>query len=219
MNSGFCKTIGVASLFLVAGCGQPAPPTANSPGSAPATTVAKNEAPPSESVTGAADEKTDANAADSSVKVQLKPVDFEGFQAELAKMSGKYVLVDVWSTACLPCMREYPNLVALSKKWPDKLACVSINVDYTGIKSKPLETYLPKVTAFLEKCESVTVTNLISKLPDTDMYDKLQITSIPSIMLFGPDGKLAHQFAEVNGAGEAVTYEKDIVPALEKMIQ
>ncbi len=219
MKSGLCKTTGFACLLLVSGCGQPAPPTTVTSGATPAANVAKNEASSNEQVTGATSESPEAKAADASSKVQLKPVDYEGFQSELAKMSGKYVLVDVWSTACLPCMREYPNLVTLSKKWPDKLACVSMNVDYTGIKSKPLDTYLPKVTAFLEKCESVTVTNLISKVPDTDMYDKLQITSIPSILLFGPDGKLAHQFAEVNGAGEAVTYEKDIVPALEKMIQ
>ncbi len=48
--------------------------------------------------------------------IKVTPVDFAGFEAEIAKLKGKLVVVDVWSTGCPPCMKEYPKLVELSKK-------------------------------------------------------------------------------------------------------
>ena len=152
-------------------------------------------------------------------KIETIQVDYAGFQEQLKKLAGKFIVVDVWSTGCPPCMKEYPNLVALSQRWPDKVACVSYNVDYIGQKSKPVESYLPKVSAFLEKKKSISVINLISSEADSDVFEKLEIASIPVVMLFDRDGKLVKKFTEANSGDDGLTYDADIVPAIEAALK
>ena len=146
-------------------------------------------------------------------------VDYAGFEEQVKKQSGKLVVVDVWSTGCPPCMREYPNLVALSTRWPNDVICISYNVDYIGQKSKPVETYLPKVSGFLEKQKSTSVINLISAEADSDVFEKLEIASIPVVMLFDREGKLLKKFIEANSGEDGLTYESDIIPAIEAALK
>jgi thiol-disulfide isomerase/thioredoxin len=147
--------------------------------------------------------------------VKTIQVDFPGFEEQVKKQAGKLVVVDVWSTGCPPCMREYPNLVALSRRWPDQVVCMSYNVDYIGQKSKPVESYLPKVGGFLEKQKSTSVLNLISSEADSDVFEKLEIASIPVVMLYDREGKLIQKFTEANSGDDGLTYESDIIPAIE----
>ncbi len=154
-------------------------------------------------------------AATATTMVETVPVDYAGFEAQIKKLSGKFIVVDVWSTGCPPCMKEYPNLVALSQRWPEQVVCVSYNVDYIGQKSKPMESYLPKVAGFLEKQKSTSVINLISAEADSDVFEKLEIASIPMVMLFDREGKLVKKFTESNSGEDGLTYEADIIPAIE----
>jgi thiol-disulfide isomerase/thioredoxin len=152
-------------------------------------------------------------------KVTTLPVDFAGFEEQLKKLEGKLVVVDVWSTGCPPCMKEYPNLVALSTRWPEQVACVSYNVDYIGQKSKPVESYLPKVGGFLEKVKSTGVINLVSSEADSDVFEKLEIASIPVVILYDKQGKLLKKFTEANSGEDGLTYESDIIPAIEAALK
>ena len=70
-------------------------------------------------------------------KIEVKEGDWKAVQEYVAEQKGKIVVVDIWSTACLPCMREFPNLVSLQQKYGKEMVCVSLNVDYVGIKTKP----------------------------------------------------------------------------------
>jgi len=165
----------------------------------------------------AADESSEQSdsATTAGVKVETIQVDFAGFEEQVKKLAGKLIVVDVWSTGCPPCMKEYPNLVALSTRWPDQVACMSYNVDYIGQKSKPVKSYLPKVGGFLEKQKSTSVINLISSEADSDVFEKLEIASIPVVMLFDKEGKLLKKFTEANSGEDGLTYEADIIPAIE----
>ena len=116
-------------------------------------------------------------------------------------------------------MKEYPNLVALSQRWPDEVICVSYNVDYIGQKSKPVESYLPKVSGFLETQKSTSVINLMSADADSDVFEKLEIASIPVVMLFDREGKLVKKFTEANSGADGLTYEADIIPAIEAALK
>ncbi len=43
---------------------------------------------------------------------------------------GKVVVIDFWATTCPPCIREFPNLLKLQKKFgTDKVRCISASVD------------------------------------------------------------------------------------------
>lgn len=177
------------------------------------------QTPKPESTTQTAADKPAEAATPPVEEVKTIQVDYAGFQEQVKKQLGKLVVVDVWSTGCPPCMREYPNLVALSKRWPSDVVCFSYNVDYIGQKSKPVETYQPKVQGFLEKQKSTSVINLISSEADSDVFEKLEIASIPVVMLFDREGKLLKKFTEANGGEDGLTYESDIIPAIEAALK
>ncbi len=158
-------------------------------------------------------------SATATTKVETIQVDYAGFEEQVKNHAGKLVVVDVWSTGCPPCMKEYPNLVALSTRWPDQVTCLSYNVDYIGQKSKPVESYLPKVGGFLEEQKSSSVINLISSEADSDVFEKLEIASIPVVMLFDKEGKLLKKFTEANSGEDGLTYEADIIPVIEAALK
>ncbi len=56
--------------------------------------------------------------------VELTLADLAQLSEIVKSQAGKVVVVDVWSTSCAPCMREFPHLVALSHTDADKLACI-----------------------------------------------------------------------------------------------
>ncbi len=58
-------------------------------------------------------------------------------QKRREEFRGKVVVLDVWSTYCDPCVREFPNLVALQKRFGDKVRCISFDTDYSGAAANP----------------------------------------------------------------------------------
>jgi hypothetical protein len=60
--------------------------------------------------------------ADGKTKVRLDDV--------LSQYKGKYVLLDLWASWCVPCIEEVTALQALRKKYPvDKIAFLNVSVD------------------------------------------------------------------------------------------
>ncbi len=216
-----------ASLFVVmlaisTGCQPPdsnTTPTLAEEGISSSTTASDDtvtEQASTEEAPTTSSNASEATSAESAISVQL--VDIAGFEEQLKKLAGKVVVADVWSTSCPPCMREYPHLVTLSKRWPEQVACVSLNVDYIGIKSKPADSYLPKVSEFLVKQESQTVINLLSTEADSDVFEKLKIDSIPAAFVYDREGKLVKTFSEANSGDDGLTYDGDIIPMIEAML-
>lgn len=164
---------------------------------------------------GAADENSTPLST-----VALTDGTWKDVEALIAKNAGKVVVVDLWSTACLPCMTEFPNLVALQKAHPDKVVCISFNLDYAGIKSKGPEYYRPKVEGFLQK-QMASFANILSTDAADKVFEELELTSIPAVYVFGKDGKLAKRFDDSlleEGKEEAFTYKNDINPFVEKLL-
>jgi thiol-disulfide isomerase/thioredoxin len=62
--------------------------------------------------------------------VEIRFKGLNGEQIDVAKMKGKVVLVDFWSTTCGPCIGQVPELKAIEAKYRDKgLQIVGINLD------------------------------------------------------------------------------------------
>lgn len=141
-------------------------------------------------------------------------------QQIIAENKGKVVVVDLWSTSCVPCIREFPNLVALQKEFPDSVTCVSLCLNYDGSTSKPPESHVEDVTEFLIKQEAY-ITNVICNEVDFDIYDKLDLASIPAVYVYGIDGELAKRFdnADDEYEGEGFTYEQHIVPLVKELME
>jgi len=127
-------------------------------------------------------------------KVSLEIVSWEETQKLVAAHKGKIVVLDAWSTSCQPCMKEFPNLVKLHQKYAGKgVACMSLSCDYQGIKNKPPEFYRERVLKFLDK-QGAGFQNLLATDPADELYDKMELASIPAVFVYGRDGKLAKRF-------------------------
>jgi thiol-disulfide isomerase/thioredoxin len=155
-------------------------------------------------------------AAEPAVRVEL--VDHDGLMAEVRKHAGKVVVLDCWSTSCPPCVKEFPSLVALADKHPDRVVCLSLAVEYDGF-GKP-EECVPAVQAFLEKVGAFRVVNLVASEEADTMYKKLDLASVPAVYVWKPDGTQAIRYDDdmaSRSLGRAFTYA-DIEKTVEELL-
>jgi thiol-disulfide isomerase/thioredoxin len=124
---------------------------------------------------------------------------------------GKVVVVDIWSTYCAPCMKEFPRLLALQQLHGDKLRCVSFNINYAGLPNQTVETDLPFIHKFLAK-QPFQLTNIVSTETDEQVYAQLEIYSIPAILVFDETGK------RVATVMEEAAYEKTVNPLIAQLL-
>jgi thiol-disulfide isomerase/thioredoxin len=124
--------------------------------------------------------------------VEVKILNYDAIQKLIASHKGKVVVMDAWSTSCEPCVEEFPNLVALHKKYgPDKVACISLSFDYEGI-GKP-EDVVPAVKDFLIK-QGATFDNVVSSDDSEALYKKMKLASVPAVYVYNQQGELAKRF-------------------------
>lgn len=189
----FCA---VLSLFLIAGCSSSAEP-AGAPGAAP-------------------EPSTDAVPAE--VKIQYG--NLEQVQKFIAEQKGKIVVLDAWSTYCLPCLREFPELVQLQKKYPQEVVCVSLNLNFEGIEGETPQDAEQEILTFLEEQEAHLV-NFVSSEDSETVYKKLNLVSLPAVYVYDSKGKLSHVFenSTISASDEEFSYEKDVVPHVQELLQ
>jgi len=189
----------IAFVFAVTGCGPNVPPSSNTHdtiemkqqklGSSTTTEGAPQQTPlpqaqnPGDSGT-APNETTESS-------VTLQKLDAAGIERLVASHKGKVVVLDCWSTYCIPCLKEFPNLVALSKRYPEEVACISLSFDYDGIDT--VEEQMPRVLEFLQR-QGATFENVISSVESDQLYTKLGFASIPAVFVYDQEGKLARRF-------------------------
>lgn len=210
------------SLWLM-GCDSPAPVATNAPTpeppvpTTPASPASEPAATPAADAAGATDSQAEPAAA-AKEEVPLEVASWEETQALIAKQKGKVVVIDLWSTWCEPCVKEFPHLVALQHKYPDDVVCISLNCNYIGTGNP--EDEKPDVLKFLTQ-KKANIRNLISSDADEDLYKKVGIASIPVAQVYGRDGKLAKQFdnEKEEYGKEGFTYEQHIEPFVADLVK
>lgn len=166
---------------------------------------------------GSSDETSAARAKE----VQLLNGTWKDVETLVRQHRGKVVVVDIWSTSCLPCMTEFPNLVRIHREQNKDIVCVSFNVDYAGIKKKPPETYRPRVEEFLRREKADCINFLCTDAAD-EVFQSLELSSIPAVYVYDRTGRLAKRFDGSLLEGdeeEAFTYKDDIDPFLAELLK
>ncbi len=136
---------------------------------------------------------------------------------KLATTSAQVTVVDLWSLSCAPCLKEFPGLVRLSAQHGENVRCIGVDVDYDGRKTRPPETYQEPVADFLRSVDA-DFTNFVCTTPSDDIYRLVDIDSIPTVLIYGADGKLVREFVDA-GETAGFTYENDVVPLVRSLLE
>jgi thiol-disulfide isomerase/thioredoxin len=140
--------------------------------------------------------------------VSVVIVDHSEIMKRIASHRGKIVVLDCWSTSCPPCVREFPGLVTLQKEYGDSVVCLSLSFDYEGFGVP--EDVLPPVQKFLEKVSAGSIENLLNRDGADSLYTKMNLTSVPVVMVWDRDGTMVQQFDDDYAnkkLGRAFTYD------------
>jgi len=139
--------------------------------------------------------------------VSVSPIDEAGLAALAKNDSGKLRLVNFWSTTCIPCLEEMPDLVDINRMYRHRaFEMVTVAANYPDEKTD-VEKLLKKFA-----CSSKNYL-----LAGTDKYrqlasfDKDWDASLPYSVLVGADGKI---LAKVNGKINPIELRKKIVDTL-----
>lgn len=164
-----------------------------------------------------ADEQTGA-AHSSAADVALAMMTWEETEQLIESKKGQIVVLDLWSTSCVPCRREFPHLVELHRQFGDAVACISYSLDYSGRASRPPETYRDEVLQFLRE-QGATFDNILGTEPsDVVLIEKLELAAPPAVYVYDREGNLRKRFDNEDPAGEEFTYEGDVIPFVEQLL-
>jgi thiol-disulfide isomerase/thioredoxin len=149
----------------------------------------------------------------SGTDVKLERLDWKQFQARLAANKNiKYTVVDAWSTTCGPCKENFPHLVEMHHKYAKQgLAVISLSLDDPTDKAAVAEA-----EKFL-RAKKAAFTNVLLDENFGDGFEKLKISAIPAVFVYGPDGKELKRFT-MDDPNNQFTYdevEKAIIALLD----
>jgi len=98
----------------------------------------------------------------------------EGQPAKLSDLKGKPLLVNLWATWCVPCIKELPTLDALAAREAGKLQVVVVNEDLEGarvvtpfLQKRPLKSLKP----WMDTANALMIPLKAASLPTTILYD------------------------------------------------
>jgi thiol-disulfide isomerase/thioredoxin len=134
--------------------------------------------------------------------VKLEALKWPKFKERLAAAPAKYTLVDAWATTCGPCKENFPHLVEMHRKFANKgLKVISLTLDDPTDKQA-----VAAAEKFLQEKQAVFM-NILLDENFGDGFDRLNISAIPAVFLFGPDGKEIKRFT-MDDPDHQFTYEQ-----------
>ena len=111
-------------------------------------------------------------------ELKLTTIDKDIIEAK--SLSTPIVVINFWASWCLPCLKEFPSLVELKKKYSKSISIIGIN----GDEEEPLKA--------VEKTKSKYNLDFHHVIdPDSAISDKFLVTTYPFSLIF-VKGKLIH---------------------------
>ncbi len=136
---------------------------------------------PAQQANAAAPAVAQAGAVDRSHKGEAAPdmpfIGPDGKKTSLAAFRGKPVLLNLWATWCVPCVKEMPTLDALAGQKGDALTVIALSQDSDG--AKVVDPYVAKAG----------LKHLKPSLDTDSNFSLAMAANLPTTILYGSDGK------------------------------
>ena len=140
--------------------------------------------------------------------VEVKPVSYADLGKAIRAHKGKVVVVDLWGSWCVPCIKKFPAFVALEAKYRGKDGvCISVASEDPGDG--------PKAAGWLKKLKAGAVTNYLLAHGKAANFEKFAVETIPVVFVFDKENRRAARFAEDE---KPFTYEDDVEPLVVKLL-
>jgi len=102
----------------------------------------------------------------------------EGEELQLSSLRGRVVLLNLWATWCVPCLKEMPDLNEMHQELsPEGLTVVGLTID--GEDKPVIDRFVqrlgvtyPVVYGSVEAAQSILGTNAVPILPTTLLIDR-----------------------------------------------
>ncbi len=108
--------------------------------------------------------------------------DLEGKVHHFRDLLGKWVLVDIWSTGCGPCIMAIPELNELKENKSDDYEIVSLSIDNESAWKNGTAKF------------NVADINWNEGVEDRGIYSRLPRHAIPAFLIISPDGTIKDIF-------------------------
>ena len=138
---------------------------------------------------------------------KITPVDAAGLKQAVKARKGKVVMVNFWATWCIPCVKEFPDLVRVYKKHRAR------GLDLVTVSFDEVKDTKPKVAPFLTKQKHTSGAYILKSSPDefAERFDAKWQGEIPRTYIYGRDGRLVKVLV---GEQSAAALEKTLAPLL-----
>lgn len=159
----------------------------------------------------------ETDAAAPAAEPQVLYASWDAIQSEVTS-TGKVTVVDLWSLACEPCLKEFPGLVQLHRDHGGKVQCVAVDLDYDGRKTRPPSYYEDRVLAFLKSLGADGFPTYISETPSDDVFAATNLVSIPAVLVYDKTGQMVKAFVDA-GPEAGFNYHDDVTPFVVQLAQ
>ena len=125
---------------------------------------------------------------------------------------GSIVAVNVWATWCKECVEDFPAFVELQPRYRDRgIEFLTLSLDDVG----PAKNVAP-VERFL-RLQATGMSNYILTEPLLDALELLEISGVPTVIIYRPDGSVAFrlegdEFENRVDAGDIVAAVETLLP-------
>jgi thiol-disulfide isomerase/thioredoxin len=144
-------------------------------------------------------------------KITVKAITYPELGKHIRGLRGKVIVVDFWNTTCVPCRKEFPNLVRMSNKLA-KDGFVGISVSTNNSKDAK---QVKAVEKFLTDQKTPT-TNFILDATKEELEKKLKLSSVPCVIVFDRENRIAKRLPVLDKKGESI--EDVDYKAIEKLV-